>query len=256
MPELERALSELGRSVDYPRTPPISQAVARSLHVAARPAARPRLLGLPRALALALIVLLVAAGGVVAAVPDARDAVLEFFGLQGATVERSDRRPPGPVADQPDLGRRTSLDQASTRLAFTPVVPAALDEPDAVFLRTHATGGELSLAYRPRPGLPRAPQTRLGLLISQFRGDLDPQYVGKIAPQVTSVQRLNVNGDSAIWIEGAPHLFFYREPRGAFTERNLRLAANALLLERGRLLIRLEGAMSRDRALAIARSLR
>jgi hypothetical protein len=171
-------------------------------------------------------------------------------------VERSDRRPPGPVAGEPDLGRRTTLEQASTRLAFTPLVPQGLDEPDAVYLRGQATGGELSLAYRPGPGLPRAPQTRLGLLISQFRGDLDPQYVGKVAPQVTSVQRLNVDGDPAIWIEGAPHLFFYREPRGDFAERNLRLAANALLLERGRLLVRLEGAMSRDRAVAIARSLR
>jgi hypothetical protein len=65
-----------------------------------------------------------------------------------------------------------------------------------------------------------------------------------------------VDGHEALWIEGAPHLFFYRSPRRGFTERGLRLAANVLLLERGRLLVRLEGAMSRERAVAIARSLR
>ena len=60
----------------------------------------------------------------------------------------------------------------------------------------------------------------------------------------------------AIWIEGAPHLFFYRPPDSDFAESELRLAANVLLLERGDLLVRLEGAFSRERALELARSLR
>jgi hypothetical protein len=258
MPELERALTELASRVDYPPTPPISRAVGARLATAERAAPRraPRFLGLPRALAAALVLLLLAAGAVVAAVPDARRVVLDFFGLRGATVERSDRRPPSRPSRELDLGRRTSLDRAAERLAFAPLVPRSLGTPDAVYLRTEAAGGELSLAYRPRPGLPRAPQTRLGLLVSQFRGDLEPEYVGKVAPQATSVERLRVNGHRSLWIEGAPHLFFYRPPRGRFAERNLRLAANVLLLERGRLLLRLEGAMSRERAVAIALSLR
>jgi hypothetical protein len=256
MPELERALAELAPSVDYPPTPPIARAVGERLAIDSRQRATQRMFGLPRALAVALLLLLLTAGAVMAAVPDARRAVLELFGLQGATVERSERRPPGPLAGEPALGRRTSLDRAAEDLAFNPLVPRDLGAPDAVYLHTEAAGGEVSLAYLPRRGLPRAPQTRLGLLVGQFRGDLDPDYVGKIAREPTSIERLRIGGEPAIWIKGAPHLFFYRVPGGGFAERTLRLAANVLLLERGRLLVRLEGAMSRERALAIARSLR
>jgi hypothetical protein len=79
--------------------------------------------------------------------------------------------------------------------------------------------------------------------------------VGKIAGQATSVERLRVDGQPAIWIEGAPHFFFYRRG-GRYLETTLRLAQNVLLLERGRLLVRVEGAFDRERALEIARSLR
>ena len=63
-------------------------------------------------------------------------------------------------------------------------------------------------------------------------------------------------GERAIWIEGAPHLFFYRPPDSDFAESELRLAHNVLLLERGNLLVRLEGSFDRERALELARSLR
>jgi hypothetical protein len=65
-----------------------------------------------------------------------------------------------------------------------------------------------------------------------------------------------IEGERAIWLEGAPHFFFYRSPDGAIMEDQLRLAQNVLLLERGPLLVRLEGAFSRQRAVALARSLR
>ena len=123
-------------------------------------------------------------------------------------------------------------------------------------MREAVEGGEVSLAYRPRPGLPRARTTRLGLVVSEFRGDIHPALVGKLAGPGTRIERLAVDGRRAIWIEGAPHLFFYRDPSGNVVEGELRLAQNVLLLERGRLLVRLEGAFPRERAVAIARSLR
>jgi hypothetical protein len=91
--------------------------------------------------------------------------------------------------------------------------------------------------------------------VTEFRGDLDPQYLGKIAAQVTRVERLRIGGRTAIWIEGAPHLFFYRDAAGGFREGRHRLAANVLLLERGRVLVRLEGSMGLPSAAALARSL-
>lgn len=262
MTELERLLTQLGRELDYPPTPDLAGAVVSRVHgVEPGPAkaVRPRLLppaGLRRALALALVALLLLAGTVLAAAPGVRDAVLEFFGLQGATVERVETLPTPPAQQRLDLGGRTTLEQAPDRLAFEPLVPTDLGDPDFVYTREPPSGGELSLAYRPRPGLPRARTTPYGLLVSEFRGDIHPDLVGKLAGPSTRIERLRIDGRPAVWIEGAQHFFFYRDPNGNVVEGELRLAQNVLLLERGRLLVRFEGAFDRERAVAIARSLR
>ena len=255
MPELEGMLTRLGGELDYPPTPELAP------RVAARVAAEPRgarlgdRLAWRRTLALALAALLLLAGAALAAVPGVRDAVLEFFGLQGATVERREQLPRVPGTRTLDLGRQVPLADAGDALAFEPLVPADPGRPDAAYVR-RVPGGELSLVYRRRPGLPPAAATGIGLLVSEFRGDLLPEYVGKIGGQTTRIEQLTVDSEPAIWIEGAPHFFFYRSPDGALEERPLRLARNVLLLERGDVLVRLEADFDRERAVEIARSLR
>jgi hypothetical protein len=272
MPELERMLEQLREEVDWPRTPDLAGSVMARIAEereaeaeGGRPAARgpapvaQRRRAFPlarRSLALAFAILLLLAGAAFAALPGVRDAVRDFLGLQGATVERREQLPQAPPRRPLDLGARTTLPAVTNRLAFVPLLPAELGDPDAVYVRRTTPGGELSLAYRPRAGLPRASGTQLGLLVSEFRGDLAPEYVGKIAGQATTIERLHLDGDRAIWVAGAPHFFFYRSPGGRFLESELRLANNVLLLERGNVLVRLEGAFGRERALAIARSLR
>jgi len=270
MPELERMLTQLGGELDYPPTPELAPRVAA--RVAAEPRrprrsdrrrARGRGLGPRRSdafhwrrtLALALAALLLVAAAAVAAVPGARDAVLEFLGLQGATVERREQLPRIPGTRTIDLGRQVRLADAGGSLAFEPLVPADPGRPDAAYVR-RVPGGELSLVYRRRPGLPPTPVTGIGLLVSEFRGDLLPEYVGKIGSETTRIERLTIDGERAIWIEGAPHFFFYRAPDDAVVDRPLRLARNVLLLERGDVLVRLEADFDRERAIEIARSLR
>jgi hypothetical protein len=268
MPELEQTLTRIGRELDWPETPDLAGSVSARLRAeAVQPARQPRerarrfrgLLppaGLRRALVLALVSLLVLAGTVFAAVPGVRDAVLEFFGLQGATVERRETLPAPPPPRPLELGTRTTLAEARGQLAFEPLVPADLGEPDGVYVSTRATGGELSLTYRPRLGLPRARSTDLGLLVTQFRGDLMPRLFGKLAGPNARIEPLRIDGERAVWIEAAEHFFFYRRPDGSVVEDELRVAQNVLLLERGPLLVRLEGAFGRDRAVQIAESLR
>jgi hypothetical protein len=181
--------------------------------------------------------------------------VLEFFGLQGATVERRETLPTPPPVRPLDLGTRTTLEAAAQRVAFEPLVPTDPGEPDAVYVHERAPGGELSLTYGPRPGLPRSRTTDLGLLVTEIRGDLTPEFFGKLAGPEAVIQPLRVDGKRAVWIEGAEHFFFYRGPDGEIVEDELRLAQNVLLLERGPLLVRLEGAFDRDRAVEIAESL-
>jgi hypothetical protein len=261
MTELERALVALGRELEYPVTPDIARAVERRLAGAARPRAaggpRPGSaagwragravpgLRVRRVALIAATVLLLASGTVFAAVPAVRDAVLEFLHLRGATVERRERLPAGLKPGELDLGPRTTLPAARKAIGFDPLLPAGLGPPAEVHLRRATPGGELLLLYR-------RPRT----LISEFRGDLHPSYVGKITPQATTVERLRVGDSPAVWIEGAPHFFFYRDPRGTLREETLRLAGNVLLVERDRLLVRLEGDLDRATAVRIAESLR
>ena len=289
MRDLEQTLLHIGRELEWPETPDLAASVTATLRATAAgdtehpapagerrrglrageprrrlraggPRLDPRGLlpphGLRRALVLALVSLLVLSGAVFAAVPSVRDAVLEFIGLQGATVEQVEELPPAPPIEPLDLGTRTTLEDAGERLAFDPLVPADPGEPDGVYVSDRAPGGELSLAYRPREGLPRARTTGLGLLVTEIRGDLVPDLFGKLAGPDATIEELTVGGEPAAWIEGAEHFFFYRGPKGRFIETELRLAQNVLLMERGPMLIRLEGAFDRDRALEIAASLR
>jgi hypothetical protein len=125
-----------------------------------------------------------------------------------------------------------------------------------VYVNDLAPGGSIALTYRPTDDLPEARSTGLGLLVEEFRGDLAPEFMGKITGQATRVERLRIDGERAIWLEGAPHFFFYRPPNAEFRDEELRIAQNVLLLEHGRLLVRMEGAFGLDRALELARSLR
>ena len=193
MSDLEQRLTQLGRELDWPETPDLAPAVRRRLAAPTRqPRRRPVLLR--RSFAIAIAALLLLAGGVFAAVPGVRDAVLEFFGLQGATVERRAKLPEAPELRPLNLGTRTTLAGARRSLGFDPLVPVAAGRPDAVYTSQQVPGGELSLAYRPRPGLPEAHSTSLGLLVGEFRGDLAPEYLGKIAGQTTQIERLRVDG--------------------------------------------------------------
>jgi hypothetical protein len=126
------------------------------------------------------------------------------------------------------------------------LTPAGLGAPGAVFVKSQSPVGEVTLTYR-RPHR---------LVVTEFRGAADPDYAGKIAGRGTSVKRLRIDGSRAIWISGAPHFFFYRSPDGTQRFETMRLAGNVLLLERGPLLIRLEGPRSETEAVALAKSLR
>jgi hypothetical protein len=267
MRDLEQTLIQIGRELEWPETPDLASSVMARLETAPASVSRPRAArrrlagllpprGLRRALVLAVVSLLVLSGAVFAAVPSVRDAVLEFIGLQGATVERREDLPPAPPIEPLLLGTRTTLEAADERLAFDPLVPADPGDPDGVYVSDRASGGELSLTYRPSEDLPRARTTGLGLLVTEIRGDLMPEFFQKLAPQDAVIEELTVGGEPAAWIEGAEHFFFYRAPSGEVVEDEMRLAQNVLLMQRGPMLIRLEGAFDRDRALEIAASLR
>lgn len=235
MPDLDRELR--GLSVEWPETPDVAAAVRA--RVAAEPARAGRRLvlrGRP-ALAYALAGLLAAAAVGLAASPSARSAILEFLGLRSVRIERREPRVP-PGRGDLRLGERVSLAQARERAGFDLLVPAALGDPEAVYFAS----GRVSLIYD-------------GVLVQQFRAAVDP-VIGKAIGEGTRLERFRVDGDPAYFISGRVHGFSYLDKFGDAHFEDQRLAGNTLLVERDGLLLRVEGRVSRDRAVAVVRSLR
>jgi hypothetical protein len=271
MAEFDRQLEQLGAHLDYPPTPPIAQTVALRLQEddgatqAHRGVAwRPRT---ARVAVLAAALLLLLAGGVVAAVPTARHALLDLVGLRGATVERVPALPDGVESHLRDvLGASTTLESATDSLGFRPLLPTRLGEPNGIFATQPGDlappGGELSLTYAPRPGLPESKYTGVGLLVNEVNGELAPMFFGKFMPPGSRIVRLRIDGYSAAWLEGLHgfnrqlHGFYYRDSQPILRIGRVRLTANTLLLQRGPVMVRLEGEFDLKRATAIARSLR
>lgn len=239
MNALDLRLRQLGRELELPVPPDLAAAVARRLEQAAP--ARP--FWRRRALVVALAALLVAVGAVLA-VPPARSAILDFFGIGSAEIRVVDELPEvetGPL----DLGRATTL-EAVRRQVPGLVEPHSdrLGEPDAVFVAVgFAPGRPVTFVW----GDPERPR----LLLTQVRGRF---YFEKLVQgNQGEITLTDVNGADAAWIEGEPHVVFYESADGT-GDLPGRLARNTLVWSRGPVTLRLEGELRREEAERIARS--
>lgn len=227
MTELERELRVLAAAIDFPETPDIASNVRRHLPNQRRAAWRWRI-----ALAVAIAVLAVGAGF---AVPQARSAILRFFGVGTVQIEFVDRLPEVRPARPLELG--AAIDPADA--PFLLLRSKLLGDPDGVFRR----GDMITLLY----GTPE----RVRILVTEIAGsDFTPEIGKKLATTGTYVEFVPIRGSvgPGVWIEGRPHVV--RLPGGP-----VRLAANTLIWKRGQLTLRLEGAASLKQALTIAETL-
>jgi hypothetical protein len=253
MSDLERDLQALAVGLAYPPTPNLVPAITARLGAAPlRRGSRPRRVAVATALAVLLM-----AGVAVAAVPGIRHAVRDLFGLgTSVRIERVPKLPAPPPGPGPDLmlGRPTTLAAARAHVAFGVLAPAR--PPDRIYVAASPPGGQIAFVYRPRRGLPQAPGTGTGMLITEFPGRQPRAYIAKSLGPGTTVHQVMVGGSHGVWISGSPHYFAFVDARGRDHEQSLRLATNTLLWRRGALLLRLEANVSRATALRIARSLR
>ena len=222
MAELDVALRELGRHVEFPPTPDLASPVRARLE-------RPRRWRRPLAIALAVLVVAV---GAVLAVPPARTAVLDWLGLRGVSIVRVDELPPTPAIERLDLGRQVTLEEAPLWV----LVPD--DKPDSV----HVGNGTVSLLW----GTP----DRVRLLLTEFRGDA---FIEKLIEPDERVERVTVNGEEGAWLE-QPHVVIFEDLRGRMRQSTARLAGRTLLWQHGEVTLRLEGDLSKEEALRIART--
>jgi hypothetical protein len=229
MAELETALRQLGREVAFPPTPDLAPAIRGQLD-------RPRFRH--RRVAIALVSAVVVAIGAAFAVPQARTAILDWLGLRNVSVVRVEKLPAVPAHGNLDLGQRVTLDAAKRRAPWL-LVPDGT--PDSVWVNESLPGGKVSLLW----GTP----SNIRLLLTEFTGRT---YVEKVIQGDTQVERVKI-GSAGVWFQG-PHVVMFQDRDGRFRESHARLARNTLVWQMGDVTLRLEGGLTRDEALRIART--
>lgn len=228
---LEQRLVDLGRELEWPETPRFDLGFDR------RPARRPWV----RPLALGLAVALAVLGALLAFSPGARSAFLELFHLKGATVELVETLP-AVEPQQFNYGEKVTRAEAERRVGFE-LVDLEGQEPDGVFVLDNRLA---SLVY----GSIDEPR----LVLSQLRGSVWDGFVKKVGSSGTRVEPLEVNGEPALFVSGDEHFVMFRDENGLITDEQTFLAGNVLLWNRGDLLLRLEGDLTKAEALRLARS--
>lgn len=282
--DLERQLATLGRQIVFPPTPPLALRVRQRLT-----APPPRRVFLPRPSArrfvFALAALVLAFVVVLVAVPSARSALAGRLGLPGIEIQQVPFAPPAPVTATPlpptptaaastapaeptqaptatplplgerlQLGAPLSLPAAQQEVSFPILLPAQLGPPDAIYVATSPPGGEVTLVYHPRAGLPVTKETGVGLLLSEFQGRTDQVFISKAAGPGTTIAPVIVAGQPGFWLTGQPHAFLYQDTGGTARQQPLRLAGNTLIWTRGDVTLRIESALAEDAALEVAGS--
>lgn len=251
--ELEATLRDVGQRLAYPEPTRLADAVRARLREP-----HPKTSGwrglVPALVTAAFLVVVVTAG-----LPAARATADELLRLRGIAIFRVPGAPSSaPTADVAIPGERVTLAAAQARASFRVRVPAVADlgAPDDVYLDVSAAGERVTLVYRERRGIPRSSVAGVSALVVEFRGVVDEQLFAKAVGPGTRIERVNVNGGRGYWMEGEPHLFFYRDASGAIRDETLRLAGNTLLWEQDGITLRLEANVTKDEALAIASSFR
>jgi hypothetical protein len=252
---LDAALRDAGRHLDWPPTPDMAPGVRLQVERGAEVVTLPRR-PVRRAAVVMAAALLVVLGGAVALSPALRAAMLRFFSLPGVRIEV--QKSPGPtppaVEDEPFLGRQVSLAEARREVGFPVGTPAALGEPDEVYLLGGGERALVTLAYRDAPGIPVDPETGYAVLLTQLAGRPSENLIKKTDLQ-TTVVAVTVNGEQGYFVEGE-HLVYVRAPGVEPIADEPRIAGNTLLWARGPVTLRLEADLPLDRALDIARTVR
>jgi hypothetical protein len=216
MTELERALTALGNELEFPPSRDVWPRIADRLQ-------RRRWLR-PAVFALAVGALAI---GIAMAVPPARSAILKFFHIGAATVERVETLPP-----------------AQTRPFATGLGPARAQP--TLKLPASVT----PLHYYARPGLAAALVHYRGkqVLLAELQGDEMALYK-KVVDADTTVEPVQL-GEFGLWIHGGPHVLMWR-----YGNAPTRLAGNVLLWLRNGTTYRLEGKLDKRQMFALARQI-
>jgi hypothetical protein len=283
--ELAGALHQLASSIDIPTggptepgSPDLATRVRRRIEQNPLRPSLWRRLGLGvgdgtrarpirRGLVLALVALLVLAA-VAAAVGFGLPGLRIIFGqgpsptpsppaLSSASPGPSE---PGPSATVQPLGGSLGLGDAvpladvRRQASFEILLPTdpPIGPPDVSFLNDQ----RVTLVWASRAGLPETNTAGIGLVLGEFRGNVDQGYYEKVLGGETIVTPVNVSGGQGYWIHGSPHFFYYIDPQGQVVTDESRVVGDVLIWTRADVTFRLETSLGMAAAIRLAESLR
>ena len=241
MNDLEQRLRALGDEIAFPATPEFA------LPYAVQAPRRPRLVWVGIALALVAVCL----GAVLAASPSARSGLRDLFGIGSVRVIR--------VADPPTatetlekparlvpFGRPVSLAAARRAVDFELLLPESINgkPPARIYLDRTIGGGLVSIVWCCSPRI----------VLTQLLGQ-EFAFLRKTVGPATTIEEVSVDGLEGLWIEGSDHILRIVDTEGLFRERAVLVRGGVLVwVDRG-VTFRLEGEVGKAEALAIARRL-
>jgi hypothetical protein len=230
MTELELALLELGRELDVPRAPELGARVRARIERRSR-----RRVGVAIVFAVGVV-----AVGIAFAVPQARSAILRFFHLGAATVERVETLPP--ARERPlvaGLGPARAR-AAAERIAGFPIVLPEFDQGEPA--RYYARPGAIATSFRDHGKL---------VLLVELNGE-QAGIAKKFVGGQTQVEPAEVSGVYfGLWISGGDHVVRWSTPEGGGSATS-RLAGDVLLWQAHGRTYRIEGQLSREAAMDLA----
>jgi hypothetical protein len=212
--DIEAALRDLGQKIQVPGPPDLTASVLTRINA---PRKRNRWLT-------ALVAAFTAFAIAFAVSPAVRAGVqnlLEFAGVEFRTEPPASIAPPLP-------SQEVSLDEARKQMPFEIHLPPQLGTPDKI---TVHEGRFVTLYYG-------------DLRLDQFDGTLSPA-IGKLI-HGEGVEQI---GDK-VWIP-YPHQIFYIDRNGEWRDEEPHGAGQTLIWQRGQVTLRLEGDLTKERALEI-----
>jgi hypothetical protein len=245
--ELELQLLALREDVAWPPTPDLATTV--QARVAREPLRPVRRAWLPARLApavVALLVVLIALGALLAASPGVRATLRDWLGIGSVRITRVERLPDLAPAQKLELGRRASVAAANRHLGSPIATIRGLGAPDAIYL-DDGPPARVSLVYAARPGLPPA-TAGVGALLDELQGDALP-FVEKFVAGNVPITRVRVNGVRGYFIAG-------RHTVNLPDELRPRLAGNTLVWLHDAVTYRLETKLGLEAAVRLANTVR
>jgi hypothetical protein len=248
--DVERSLIALGSTLEYPPAPPIAPTVTARLLAERAAARRPAFPGLalwPRR----RILLLAVAGLILLLAGTAVAARLAIGAIEIRVIPTPPASTPTGVESGASLGQPVTLEEAQAMVDFPVVLPAALGSPAEVHVAHSVFPSRVVvLLWEADATHPRIEGTPWSTILMELPGSKEPLASKEIMAE-TTLQAVQVGSHDAFWISG-PHELSLLTREG---EQRFTVTGNVLLWEQNGTTLRLETALPKAEAVALAQSI-